>query len=257
MIKRRFNPRDLLTMVGVLTLVLVALPLAAVLGVFARLPLLVAVALALAVATVVAAFSPAFRDWLNAEIDQEISYNGLHLATGVAVSPYHSWARITSEDVQVGADDLTQAVLGPVEHVDLPLVGDHVERGEPLFRLRRGQRSVQMRSPVSGEVISTNRALLRAPGLVNQEPFGSGWAVRLHSDRRPNGHRGLFRGKYARAWFRLEVDRLLTALTPGVPALPDGGVLSQTVHMHIDDESWERVTRSFFSPETVRPVTDA
>ncbi len=257
MTERRFNPRDLFTMVGVLTLVLIALPLAAILGVFARLPLLIAVVVAMAIAGIVAVFSPTFREWLNAEVDQEISYNGLRLATGVAISPYHSWARITAEDVQVGADDLTQAVLGPVEHITLPHVGDHVEQGEPLFRLRHGPRFVNMRSPVSGEIIDTNQALLRTPRLVNQEPFGSGWAVRLRSDRRPNGHRGLFRGKDARAWFRLEVDRLLTALTPGVPSLPDGGVISQMVHLHIDDDSWERVTHSFFEPKTVQTRTDA
>jgi glycine cleavage system H protein len=253
--KRGFNLRDVFTMVGVLTLVLIALPLAAFIGVFARLPLLLAVALALAIAVVVAAFSPAFRDWLTAEVDQEISYNGLRLATGVATSPYHSWARLTSSEAKVGADDLTQAVLGPIERVELPIVGDHVERGQPLFRLRHGQRSVDVRSPVSGEVVDTNRRLLRTPGLVNQEPYASGWAVRMRTDRRPNGQRGLFRGKDARAWFRLEVDRLLAALTPGVPALPDGGVISQQLHLQIDDDSWDRMRRSFFGPVSVSKET--
>lgn len=257
MTKRGFSLKDVFTMVGVLTLVLVALPLAAFLGVFARLPLLVAVVLAVAVAGVLAALSPAFRDWLSAEVDQEITYNGLRLSTGVAVSPYHSWARISANDVRVGADDLTQAVLGPVERVELPLVGNHVERGEPLFRLRHGERSVDLRSPVAGEVVATNTALLRRPGLVNQAPFTSGWAVRMRSDARPDGNRGLFRGKDARAWFRLEVDRLLTMLTPGLPALPDGGVISRQLHLQVDDDSWHRMRHSFFGSGNVAKETDA
>ena len=248
MTKTRFSLKDAFTMVGVLTLILVAVPLAAFIGVFARLPLLIAVVLAVAIAAIVAAFSPAFREWLNAEVDQEISCNGLRLATGVAISPYHSWARIALDETRVGADDLVQAVLGPIDDVELPPEGRHVEKGEPLFALRHGQRSVAVRSPISGTVLGSNPQLRRDPGLVNEEPFTSGWAVRVQSDSPEESRRQLFRGSGARAWFRLEVDRLLTAFTPGAPALPDGGVFSNELYAQIDDETWRRLNRSFFDP---------
>ena len=86
---------------SVLALVLVALPVAAFLGVFMRLPLLLAVAVAVVIAAVVAALSPAFREWLHAEVDDGFTCNGLRLATGIAMSPNHSWARITSDETWV------------------------------------------------------------------------------------------------------------------------------------------------------------
>jgi glycine cleavage system H protein len=256
MTKKRLSLKDAFTMAGVLTLVLIALPVAAILGVFARLPLLVAVAVALGIGAVLAAFSPTFRDWLSAEVDQELTYNGLRLAAGTAVSPYHSWARVAAKETRVGADDLVQAVLGPIDRVELPVAGYHVEVGDPLFRLRHGHRAVTVRSPVSGDVVGTNQALREEPRLVNNEPFGSGWAVRLRTDRPKDGRR-LFRGKGARAWFRLEVDRLLASVSPGVATLPDGGVISQRLHEQIDDDTWERLSRSFFGPKDMPWGTEA
>lgn len=252
MTKARSNLKDALTMVGVLALILVALPLAAFLGVFLRLPILLAVALALVVAGLIAAFSPAFREWLGSEIEQEVTCNGLRLATGISMSPYHSWARIAPDETWVGADDLVQATLGPVESVELPPTGSHVEQGEPLFNLQRGDRAVAVRSPISGTVLGTNQALRHEPGLINRDPFTSGWAVRIQGDEPREDRRRLFRGKGARAWFRHEVDRLLTVVSPGAvvgAALPDGGVFSPELYAQIDDKSWQHLSRDFFGPE--------
>jgi len=252
MTKARSTLKDAVTVIAVAALVLVALPLAAFLGVFLRLPLLVAVGLAMIAAGVVAALSPAFREWLDSEIEQEITCNGLRLASGVAVSPHHSWARIAPDETRVGADDLLQATLGPVETVELPPIGRHVRQGDPLFSLRRGDRAVTVRSPISGTVIGSNNLLRHDPGLINQEPFTSGWAVRLEGDH-PKDDRGrLFRGKGARTWFRHEVDRLLTVVTPDTvagAALPDGGVFSRELYTQIDDQTWWRLNRSFFGPD--------
>jgi len=250
MTKTRSNLKDALTVAGVLALVLVALPVAAFLGVFLRLPLLIAVALAVVVAGLVAALSPAFREWLNAEIDEGLTCNGLRLATGIAMSPNHSWARITTDETWVGADDMVQAILGPIEDVGLPPTGLHVERGEPLFSLRRADRAVAIRSPISGTVVVTNETLRRDPSLINQAPFTAGWAVRLRGDHPREDRRRLLRGKNARVWFRREVDRLLAAVAPDAvvgAALPDGGVFSHELYAQIDDKTWRHLSRSFFS----------
>ena len=136
--------------------------------------------------------------------------------------------------------------------MDLPRPGQHVEQGEPLFDLRHGERTVAVRSPISGTVVGTNHALRLDPTLVNQAPFTAGWAVRVQGDQAKEDSRKLFRGKGARAWFRHEVDRLLTVVTPASvvgAALPDGGVFSTELYAQIDDLTWQRLSRSFFGAD--------
>lgn len=214
-----------------------------------RIALLAAVIAVAVVGCLAYVFSPAARDWLETQAAQQFSYNGLRLATNVAVHPNHSWARVESDDVVVGADDFVQATLGPVEEVVLPRVGSRIEQGAHAFSLRRGNRKVDVRAPMSGIVLNCNDELLERPQLVNEEPFTRGWAVRLQGDNVREDRRELLRGKHARSWFREEIDRLITtslAEEALAPALPDGGALVKELYLQIDDDAWERVKANFF-----------
>jgi glycine cleavage system H protein len=196
--------------------------------------------------------SPRFHQWFEALGEAEISYHGLRLATDVAVYPGHSWASISPENVAVGADDLLQAVLGPVEAVELPPAGSRVERGGCLFALRRADRRVEVRSPVSGTVTAANQALLQHPELINQRPFTGGWAVRLRADKVREDRHCLLEGKAARGWFRHEIDRLIAAVpshTAVASALPDGGAVVPDLYRQIDDGTWKRLSATFFGGE--------
>lgn len=255
---------------GVGALALVAVPILAVLSfvllaglAFAfRVGALTAILVIGVVGLMAYAVSPRFREWYGYKMDPNLTYSGLRLDTGVAVHPTHAWMRLDGDEATVGVDDLVQAVLGPVETVELPEKGTEVRRGEVLFRLRRGDRSVAVRSPVTGKVLGVNQALAEDPHLCNESPFCGGWAVRLSGDDLRQERRALHRGPEARGWFRKEVDRLLADLLPGAavgggelaPTLPDGGELSSGLYREIDDVTWRRVNRAFFSapPETLR-----
>lgn len=230
-----------------LLVVLVAVPLLAVIAIVLR-PLALGLAALAAVACAVAfALSRRFRSWLGIRAAGRWTYKGLELPAGLAMHPGHSWAR-EDGDVVVGADDLVQAVLGPVDTVDLPATGQHVGRGDRLFTLRRGTRSVTLRAPLSGTVLATNTALGERPALVNQDPFGRGWAVRLRPSNLRQDGRHLLWGRRARAWLQEEIDRLMHILAPreAEATLPDGGTLAAELHRHIDDEAWSRLGETIF-----------
>jgi len=249
----RVRIRDELLFVTILVLLVLALPLAAALAFATRVAFLVGL-VAVAVGAVVFALSPVFRSWVRGWTEGKVSFSGVRLATDVALDEGHGWTRVEEGELVVGADDLVQTALGPVDEVDLPPPGTRVRRGEPLFRLRHADRTVEIRSPVTGTVSRTNPQLATEPELINQAPFTRGWAVRVKSEdgsaRRQR--RSLLRGGRAKAWMRNDVDRLLAILvgTPdGVPSLPDGGVLVEEVYRHIDDATWRRVNASFFGME--------
>lgn len=243
--------RVLLLLVGLVLfpVVLLAIMLCAVL--FWPLSLLAASISVLA--AVLYVMSPSFRSWLDAKIDDQIQYKGLRLIAGTDFHPSHSWARILFRHVVVGADDLVQAVLGPVQAVDLPPIGKQVKEGERLFSLRRGNRCVDVQAPVAGTVIARNENLVKHPAFVNREPFHRGWAVRLRPENVNEGRRSLLHGDEARTWFGREIDRLMTSLHADEvlnTCAADGGTIAPDLYQHIDDDAWNRVTESFFVPSS-------
>lgn len=242
---------DWLKVGGSVALVIVALPLLALAAFLGRGVLLAAALLAVVAGLAAFAVSPAFRTRLAGWTEPEMVYNGLRLATPFAYHPFHAWARIEGDEATLGADDLVQTVLGPLDDVELPEVGARVRQGWPLARLVRGDRRVDLPSPLSGTVVATNERLDAAPALVNREPFGDGWLARVKGDGIRDERQTLLRGEEARSWFRREVDRLISRLVPGetAPVLADGGAVTGDLHRFIDDVRWRRLAEEFFGAE--------
>ena len=248
--------REWLLTAAFLVLVVISLPLLVFLAFLGRMVLVAAAVAALVGGVALLLVNPRFRHWVRAQTALQTSYKGLHLDADVGLHPGHCWARVDPDEVVVGADDLVQTVLGPVESVEFPALGRRVERGDHLVVLRRGDRSLELPAPVSGTVISQNNALRERPWLVNQAPFSRGWVLRLRGDRPWTDRRRLLRGGKAQAWFHREVDRLISLLLPGglsekdlISVLPDDGSLVEGLYRQIDDEAWERLKEAFFTPE--------
>jgi glycine cleavage system H protein len=235
--------------VALVPVLIIVFALFVVASVAMRSLLIIAAVVGTLIAVVLYYASPAFRKWFQDVGEPKISYKGLRLGWDIAVHPTHSWTRTTRGGAIVGADDFVQATLGPVETVDLPQVGSRVQQGERLFCLRRGNRSVEVRAPITGTVLTRNEVLLRHPELVNEEPFTDGWAVRLKADTKED-RQDLLRGKEARSWYHHEIDRLMGTMAAdelGITSLPDGGTLVSELYRQIDDNAWKRLTETFFS----------
>ena len=239
---------DWLKVGGYLALFIVALPAVAVIVFIGRGVLLVLAPISLVALLVAYSLSPAFRAWFDGWAEDLVTFSGLRLAPRVSYHPSHTWVRIEGSEVTVGADDLLQAALGPVRELVLPAVGHHVAQGDPLVRVVGESRSVEAKAPVSGTVLSVNRQLDSEPRRVNDDPFGQGWLVTMSADQLRRERKVLVRGEGARSWFRGEVDHLFTCLGSqgAVPTLPDGGILVDRLHRHIDGESWDRLAEELF-----------
>jgi glycine cleavage system H protein len=206
--------------------------------------------LAVAIAAMVAvAVSPAFRRWITSEQEAATSYLGLRMPADEMVFGQHTWARVEEGGkVAVGVDDLAQKILGPVDAVELPAVGATLRQGDPLMRLKHGTRTLTLRAPVSGIVTSVNGRLVTQPKLVNEAPYGIGFAAMLEPRYLAAAKKSLKRGGAARVWMRTEIDRMMAALTPNTPvyALQDGGHLVENVHETIKEDAWRGIKADFF-----------
>ena len=95
----------------------------------------------------------------------------------------HEWARLDQGIVTVGITSYATGQLGDVVFVELPQAGRQLEAKKPFGVIEAVKTVSDLFAPVSGEVVEVNGALAGNPALVNQDPFGSGWLVRI----RPSG----------------------------------------------------------------------
>lgn len=92
----------------------------------------------------------------------------------------HEWIRIEEDNVvTIGITDYAQEKLGDIVSVDLPRVGDEVERGEPIGMIDSQKASSEVFAPISGVVLEVNEMLNDDPAVVNTDPYEEGWLVRI------------------------------------------------------------------------------
>ena len=91
----------------------------------------------------------------------------------------HEWVRLDGEVAVVGITDYAQDALGDIVYIDLPAVGDTVEAGAVVGELESTKSVSDIYAPVSGEVIARNESLEGGPEVVNTDPYGEGWLVKI------------------------------------------------------------------------------
>lgn len=98
---------------------------------------------------------------------------------GLRYSEDHEWLRIEADEGIVGITAYAADELGDVVFVELPKVGRTLQRAEVLGVIESVKTASDLYAPVAGEVVAVNEALGGAPELVNQDPYGEGWMIRL------------------------------------------------------------------------------
>ncbi|UCG90881.1 MAG: glycine cleavage system protein GcvH [candidate division WOR-3 bacterium] len=91
-----------------------------------------------------------------------------------------SWAKVESDGtVRVGMDDFYQKQAGDTTYVDLPFEGDSVSQGETCGKIQSSKWVGKLVSPISGEIVEVNGDLESDCRLINKDPYGSGWIMRV------------------------------------------------------------------------------
>lgn len=91
----------------------------------------------------------------------------------------HEWIRQEDHEITIGITDYAQAQLRDIVYVDLPEIGSKFNKGDPIGSVESVKTVSDIFSPVSGVVIETNLTLKDQPQLINQDPYGNGWIVRM------------------------------------------------------------------------------
>ena len=103
---------------------------------------------------------------------------------GLYYTEQHEYLKSTEEEgvYLVGITDFAQGELGDVVFVELPAAGETYGRMEPFGTIEAVKAVSELFAPVAGEVVEVNSALDDDPSLVNTDPYGEGWMIRLRLD---------------------------------------------------------------------------
>jgi glycine cleavage system H protein len=97
----------------------------------------------------------------------------------VKYTPDHEWIRVEGDEAYVGVSDFAQSELGDVVFVEVTTLGETVKQGDIFGSIEAVKTVSDLMMPVGGEVLESNPELEDAPELVNKDPYGKGWIIKI------------------------------------------------------------------------------
>ncbi len=91
----------------------------------------------------------------------------------------HEWVRVEGDFGYIGITDYAQSELSDIVYLELPQAGSNLTKGDVITTLEAVKTVADVYSPVSGEIVEVNEKLASEPGLINQDPYGEGWIVKI------------------------------------------------------------------------------
>ena len=101
---------------------------------------------------------------------------------GLRYTPEHEWLRVEGELVAIGITDHAQDALTDIVYIELPSEGDAMDDMGEFAVVESVKSASPIFAPLAGEIVAVNDALEDAPELMNSDPYGDGWIVRMRLD---------------------------------------------------------------------------
>jgi len=98
---------------------------------------------------------------------------------GLKYSREHEWVLVEGDSATIGISDFAQSELGDVVYVEVPEVGEKISKEDPFGAVESVKAVSDLYAPVSGTVVEVNDALPDTPELINEDPYGEGWIIKV------------------------------------------------------------------------------
>ncbi len=181
----------------------------------------------------------------------------LKLPQGIFFSRYHTWAHLEKNgEAKIGLNDLILHLTGDVS-VDLyKSTGEIIGKGEPMARIHYNGNTLELASPVTGEVCSINELISDEPAVVRDDPYRHGWMYALKPSNWKTDTGSCFLAEDATEWAKNELIRVKDFLAvstakampgPSAVVMQDGGELVEKALAHFPQEVWQEFQQRFLS----------
>lgn len=106
----------------------------------------------------------------------------MNIPDDVKYTKDHEWIKVGSNDALVGITDYAQGELGDIVFVEIETEGEHLDQGEVFGTIEAVKTVSDLFMPVSGDLLEVNPELEDSPDLINEDPFGKGWLIKVKLD---------------------------------------------------------------------------
>lgn len=103
----------------------------------------------------------------------------MNIPADLLYTDHDEWVRVEGDQVVTGITDHAQDQLSDIVYVELPEVGDALDKGEAYGVVESVKAASDVYMPVGGEIVAINEELEDTPEIVNEDPYGKGWFVRI------------------------------------------------------------------------------
>lgn len=182
----------------------------------------------------------------------------LRIPQGLFYSRHHTWTFLEKSGIaKVGLDDLLLHLTGEVKILNLKKSGDSISKGEPFAEIEHQGKRLKLHSPISGEIVGMNAALDKNAALMNDDPYGKGWLLKVKPTNWIADTSNYYLAEEATKWSENELvrvkDFLATTMVkyspePTATILQDGGELRNHTLSELPKEVWEDFGEHFLKP---------
>ena len=103
----------------------------------------------------------------------------MEIPQGLRYSKEHEWVATEDSVATIGVTDFAQDQLGEIVYIELPSVGDKVSKDDPFGVIESVKAVSDIFAPVSGTVTEVNQELAESPEIINEDPYGDGWLIKI------------------------------------------------------------------------------
>lgn len=126
-----------------------------------------------------------------------LNYIIMNIPENLHFTSDHEWLRAEGDDAYIGVTDFAQSELGDIVFIEVETVGEDLAKGETFGTIEAVKTVSDLLLPVSGEVLEFNESLNTNPELVNQDPYGKGWIVKIRMKNKAEMSELLNAAKYS------------------------------------------------------------
>ena len=159
----------------------------------------------------------------------------------------HGWAHTEyAGRVRVGLDEFSNRLIGHVEEISLPRVGQKVKQGEAAISMKRKKKVAQALSPFDGVITHVNSDALSHPEILNRAPYEEGWLFLVEPLETKSNLKNLLYGEEAKSWMADETERLMGTVQSSIgPTAFDGGLPALDMTAALKGKKWLQLVKAF------------
>ncbi len=103
----------------------------------------------------------------------------MHIPEDLRYTEDHEWARIDGDIATIGITDFAQSELGDIVYVELPELGTTTEKSQSFGTIEAVKAVSDLFAPLTGEVVEVNSNISDSPEIINKDPYGEGWFIKI------------------------------------------------------------------------------